>query len=134
MRSMLVKQSIIILLHYTKHGINQRKMLACASGQALTRSIPDMHDDKHNPDQFTVIGVTQNNKPCRVIDKTRSVDRNLLEQLLQDLITNRQFGIQGFSSAGGQIKLDEPRFTHIQLGDDLFRLLIQRYEAHIEKF
>ena len=118
----------------TKSGPSQRKMVGFAAGKPKINSEPVMQNNPESLEQHIVSGLTGNNKVCRIIDNTRSVDRILLEQLLQELIADKQFGLHGLSSADGNIKLNEPRFTHIQLGENLYRLLIFSHEAHIEKF
>lgn len=87
------------------------------------------------PDAVIIEGVARNGKPCRIVDNTASVSREELQQLLDTLIREKQFGIQGQSSAGGEtIRIGGPRFTHIQIGDGLYRLLLLPYEARLEKF
>jgi len=101
------------------------------------KSGPFVNTKQNLPDseQYTVIeGHTLNGKPCRIVDKTRTVDRKLLGQLLEELIASKQFGLNKLSSTDGKINLDQPQFSHIQLGEDLYRLLLFTYEAHIEKF
>lgn len=87
------------------------------------------------PDAVIIEGVAHNGKPCRVVDNTASVPRAELRDLLNTLIEEKRFGLGGMSVAGGnRIALDEPVGTHIQLGDDLYRILLYPYEARIEPF
>ncbi|NIR59376.1 MAG: hypothetical protein GWO02_07570 [Gammaproteobacteria bacterium] len=87
------------------------------------------------PGASVVEGETRSGKPCRVIDNTGTVRRAELEQLLHTLVAEGHFGLTGLSASGGQtIKLGEPRFTHIQFGESLYRLLLFPYEAVIERF
>ena len=80
-------------------------------------------------------GVTHTGKPCRIVDNTGTVPRAELESLLADLIEQRRFGLSGRSAAGGStIRIGEPDFTHIQLGESLYRLILLPYEARIEVF
>lgn len=82
-----------------------------------------------------VDGLAQNGKPCRVIDNTGCLSIESLRALLEDLIRERQFGLSGLSEAGETaIRIGAPKFTHIQLEDNLFSLTVYPYEAWLEKF
>ena len=91
---------------------------------------------QRDTDKAVVIeGVAHNGKPCRIIDNTGTVARAELEALLAELIEQRRFGLSGRSLAGSaSIRLGEPDFTHIQLGDELYRFILLPYEARIEVF
>lgn len=79
--------------------------------------------------------MTKSGKPCRVVDNTASVERAELAGLLADLIEHDRFGIRGMSAAGeNTVTLGAPVFTHIQLGGEIYRLLVLPYEARIERF
>lgn len=84
----------------------------------------------------TVIeGIAHNGRPCRIIDNTGSVAPGDLQAVLDALIAERRFGLGGLSAHGGQaIPLDHPTATHIQFGDQLYRILLFPYEARIEAF
>ncbi|WP_019624582.1 hypothetical protein [Thioalkalivibrio thiocyanoxidans] len=86
--------------------------------------------------QATVIeGTAHNGKPCRIVDNTGAIPRAELEQLLEDLIAAKRFGLNALSATGSSaIKLGEPQFTHLQVGDDLYRFLLFPYEARLESF
>lgn len=87
------------------------------------------------PDATIIEGVAHNGKPCRIVDNTASVDAHELHQLLEVLIRERRFGLHGLSVAGGNhIAIDRPIGTHIQLGRDIYRILMFPYEARIEPF
>ncbi|MDH5377641.1 MAG: hypothetical protein OEX00_04905 [Gammaproteobacteria bacterium] len=79
-------------------------------------------------------GKTQRGKPCKIVDNTASVCREELERLLITLIEEDSFGLKGISDGEGRINLDKPELAHIQIGEKLYKLLLYRYEAHIEKF
>lgn len=82
-----------------------------------------------------VEGVAHNGKPCRIVDNTGSIERSELEGLLGQLIEQKRFGISGLSAAGSNsIRLGAPDFTHIQIVDQLYRLILLPYEARIEAF
>ncbi|MGA7801990.1 MAG: hypothetical protein WCC36_14385 [Gammaproteobacteria bacterium] len=92
-------------------------------------------DSAANPGAVVVEGVTRTGKPCRVVDNTGSVECSELEGLLADLIEQDRFGIRGMSAAGeNTVTLGAPVFTHIQLGGQVYRLLVLPYEARIERF
>lgn len=91
--------------------------------------------DEIRPDATIVEGVAHNGKPCRIVDNTATVDPEDLRTLLNTLIEEKRFGLGGISVAGGnRISLDQPIGTHIQLGEDLYRILLYPYEARIEPF
>ncbi|MEJ2509211.1 MAG: hypothetical protein P8009_06995 [Gammaproteobacteria bacterium] len=104
---------------------------------------PDFVDDAAPPpapgeiraDATIIEGVAHNGKPCRIVDNTASVDPTELRELLDTLIRDRRFGLQGLSVAGSdRISIDQPIGTHIQLGEDIYRILMFPYEARIERF
>lgn len=87
------------------------------------------------PDAVILDGIAHNGKPCRLVDNTGSVARAELEALFAALIREKQFGLQGLSGDGGNaIKIGAARFSHVQLGTALYRLLLFPYEARIEKY
>ncbi|WP_018871273.1 hypothetical protein [Thioalkalivibrio sp. ALgr3] len=87
------------------------------------------------PDATIIEGTAHNGKPCRVVDNTGTIPRGELEQLLEDLIRDKRFGLTALSATGSsEIRLGEPQFTHLQMGDDLYRFLLFPYEARLEAF
>lgn len=87
------------------------------------------------PGATIVESVAHNGKPCRVVDNTGTIARVELERLLVDLVEARQFGVRGLSAKGGNtIRLGEPEFTHMQFGDQMYRMLLFPYEARLEAF
>lgn len=92
-------------------------------------------DHPQHPDARVVEGRTGNGKPCRLVDNTASVDPAELAALLEDLIRTRRFGLGGQSTGPDHaITIGGPVGTHIQLGGQLYRLLVFPYEARIEAF
>ena len=78
---------------------------------------------------------TASGKPCRIVDSTASVDQQELKALLDELIAQRRFGLFSVSSAGSDtISLGEPQFAHVQLQDEIYRLILTPKEARIEAF
>jgi len=87
------------------------------------------------PGATIVESIAHNGKPCRVVDNTGTIARVELERLLVDLVESRQFGVRGLSAKGGNtIRLGEPEFTHMQFGDQMYRMLLFPYEARLEAF
>ena len=80
-------------------------------------------------------GVAHNGKPCRIVDNTGTIEREALRSLLDQLIADQRFGLTGLSCAGGNtIKLGAPEFTHLQIGETLYRFILLPYEARLETF
>ena len=73
-------------------------------------------------------------KICQLIDNTGTIENSQLINLLNQLIQDEQFGINALSSMDGTLNIDKPRLSHIQIHDELYRLLLLRYQAVIEKF
>ena len=87
------------------------------------------------PDAQVIEGQTRRGKPCRVVDNTGTVAEEELRTLLNELIEQDQFQPLGLSMAGGNsIQIGAPQTAHVQLGDDLYRLIVLDYEARIEGF
>ena len=87
------------------------------------------------PGATIVESIAHNGKSCRVVDNTGTIARVELERLLVDLVESRQFGVRGLSAKGGNtIRLGEPEFTHMQFGDQMYRMLLFPYEARLEAF
>lgn len=100
---------------------------------------PNADFDESNPlrpDAVRVQGQTSKGRPCELIDNTgRQLPREELEGILGALIENEVFGFRTLSAAGGdKIDIDRRESTHVQVGDDLFRLIVYRYQARIENF
>ncbi len=89
----------------------------------------------HGTSPTVVEGVAHNGKRCRVIDNTGSIARAELQGLLAQLIEQRRFGVSGLSAAGSNsIRVGAPDFTHIQIAERLYRLILLPYEARLEEF
>ena len=87
------------------------------------------------PNAQIVEGRTRRGKACRVVDNTGTVALEELQNLLQDLIEQDQFQPLGLSMTGGNtIQIGAPQTAHVQLGSDLYRLIVVDYEARIEGF
>lgn len=80
-------------------------------------------------------GIAHNGKSCRIVDNTGTVPFTELRSLLDELIDDGRFGITGRSMSGdGRMLIGAPDFTHIQLGDKVYRFILFPYEARIEAF
>ena len=81
-------------------------------------------------------GKTANGKDCILIDNTgKDLPAEECRVILDLLIDSQLFGFRSLSAQGGStIDLERRESTHIQVGDDLYRLIIFRYEARIENF
>ena len=96
----------------------------------------DAPDFAPAPEGSVVIeSVTRGGKPCRIVDTTGLVPRDVLASLPEQLITERRFGLSALSEAGsGVINLGEPQFAHVQLDEALYRLILLPDEARLEPF
>jgi hypothetical protein len=66
-------------------------------------------------------------------DKTGQIPDQELRDVLERLIAEGHFGVTGLSSAGsGAITLGEPQVAHIQIGDQLYALFVNSYQATID--
>ncbi len=82
-----------------------------------------------------VRGRTRRGKDCALVDHSGdALAREALELLLADLIAADAFGFRASGDAGGAIRLDRPGFGHVQIGERLYRLIIDRHRARLEKF
>ena len=100
---------------------------------------PNADFDQNNPlrqDAIRIKGNTKRNKSCELIDNTGDkLPRNELQDILNALIENEVFGFKTLSASGGEtINLDRKESSHIQIGENLYRLIVFRYQARIEKF
>lgn len=100
---------------------------------------PNADFDENNPlrdDAVIYSGVTKRGKACELVDNTGcDLDAAECQDILDSLIENEVFGFRTFSANGGEtISLDRRESTHVQVGDDLYRLIVFRYQARIENF
>ena len=100
---------------------------------------PNANFDENNPlraDAKEYNGQNRHGKKCILVDNT---GKNLVADecvaILASLIENDAFGFRTLSANGGdRISLDRRESTHVQVGDDLYRLIVFRYQARIELF
>ena len=88
------------------------------------------------PDATRLAGVTRRGRACELIDNTGAgIAPEDLREVLDALIAEDRFGLSLASSRGGAtLDLERREVGHIQIGTDLFRLLVRRYTARIERF
>lgn len=86
-------------------------------------------------DAVILEGMTKRGKPCRLIDNTVSAPREELAALLNDLIEQEHFGPSGLSMAGSNtISIGTPQSAHVQLGENIYRMIVVDYAARLEVF
>lgn len=100
---------------------------------------PHVKFDQANPlreDAITYHSVTAQGKACRLIDNTgHALLEKECQEVLQSLIENDLFGFRCLSPQGGNaLNLDRRESSHVQFGDNLYRLVVYHYEARIEVF
>lgn len=79
-------------------------------------------------------GQTHRGHACSLIDDTGdALAPGELERLLAELIAADAFGFRASGAASG-VALDRPSLAHVQIAGRLYRLLVMRYEARLEKF
>ena len=84
---------------------------------------------------LTVEGRTARGRQCRLVDISGDgLPRAELDRLLADLIASDAFGFRATSADGRAVRLDRPEFAHVQIAGRLYRLIVERYSARIERF
>jgi hypothetical protein len=82
-----------------------------------------------------VEGHTARGRPCRLADRSGDMlPREEVERLLGELVAAGAFGFRAVSEGGAAIRLDRPEFGHVQIAGRLYRLVVERYSARIERF
>ena len=102
-------------------------------------STPTRTSTKNNPLRDNAVhypGNTKRGKACELVDNTGcALAPDECRDILAGLIENDLFGFHPFSANGGAtISLERRESTHVQVGDDLYRLIVFRYQARIENF
>jgi len=100
---------------------------------------PNADFDENNPlraDAVHYPGATKRGKACELVDNTgQQLDAAQCRDILNGLIEHDVFGFRTLSASGGEtISLERRESTHVQVGDDLYRLIVFRYQARIENF
>ncbi len=104
----------------------------------MVQDLPIEEEDGLPPlrsDAVILEGMTKRGKPCRLIDNTVSAPREELAALLNDLIEQEHFGPSGLSMAGSNtISIGTPQSAHVQLGENIYRMIVVDYAARLETF
>lgn len=100
---------------------------------------PAVDFDAQNPlriDAVVITGSTARGKRCELIDNTGAqLPRAELEAILHGLIENGVFGFRPVSAGGADaIRLERREAGHVQVGENLYRLIVYRYQARLEPF
>jgi hypothetical protein len=100
---------------------------------------PPADFDACNPlraDAVRISGTTRRGKKCELVDNTgRGLPMTELRALLDALVAADRFGFAIASAKGGAtLALDRRESGHVQIGDDLYRLVIHRYQGRLEPF
>jgi len=81
-----------------------------------------------------VEGRTVRGRICELVDKSGdAIPAAELERLLAELIAGGAFGFRA-KGAADAVALGEPEFAHVQIGERLYRLIVERYTARLERF
>ena len=81
-----------------------------------------------------VQGRTPRGRICELVDNSGDeIAVGELERLLGELITSGSFGFRA-RGAGDAVTLGQPEFAHVQIGGRLYRLIVDRYSARLERF
>ena len=85
--------------------------------------------------QEQVVTGTFHGREVTLTDKTGTAPLAELQQILDALIEEGKFGIAGMSNSGsGTIQIGAPEGCHIQIGEELYRLIVTGYEAYVDQF
>ena len=81
-----------------------------------------------------VEGCTPGGRICELVDNSGDgIAAAELERLLGELIANGSFGFRA-RGAADSVALGQPEFAHVQIGGQLYRLIVERYSARLERF
>jgi len=81
-----------------------------------------------------VAGRTTRGRECELLDCSGDgLPRPELERLLAQLIAADAFG---FRARGGAhaVPIGQPELAHVQIGERLYRLIVERHTARLERF
>ncbi|MFP4616486.1 MAG: hypothetical protein ACLFRB_11505 [Thiohalorhabdus sp.] len=82
-----------------------------------------------------VVTGTYQGREVTLTDKTGEAPREELQEILDALIAEDRFGIAGMSNSGSAtIQIGAPEGGHIQIGEELYRLIVTGYEAYVDRF
>lgn len=89
-----------------------------------------------HPDAVRYRGTTRSGRSCVLVDNTGArLAPEEMRSILEALIAADAFGFQSRSAAGANtLDLARREGGHIQVAGELYRLIVFRYEARVEKF
>lgn len=77
---------------------------------------------------------TAGGRICELADESGdAIPAPELERLLADLIARGAFGFRARGTADA-VALGQPEFAHVQIAGRLYRLIVERYKARLERF
>ncbi len=83
---------------------------------------------------LSVAGRTHRGRPCELADNSGdALPRAELERLLAELIAADAFEFRA-SGAAEAVAIGVPQFAHVQIGGRLYRLIVERNIARLERF
>ena len=81
-----------------------------------------------------VEGRTPRGRVCELVDNSGDeIPAAELERLLGELISGGTFGFRARGAADA-VALGQPEFGHVQIKGQLYRLIVERYSARLERF
>jgi hypothetical protein len=81
-----------------------------------------------------VAGRTRRGRACELADDSGDgLPRPELERLLGELIAADAFEFRASGAADG-VTIGAPQFAHVQIGGRLYRLIVERNVARLERF
>lgn len=81
-----------------------------------------------------VQGRTPRGRTCELVDNSGDgIAIGELERLLGELIASGSFGFRARGAADA-VALGQPELAHVQIGGRLYRLIVERYSARLERF
>lgn len=95
---------------------------------------PSSAKDRGEIEGLRVEGRSARGRPCALHDRTGDeISHAELERLLAQLIEADVFGFRATGDAAG-IPLAQARYAHVQIGERLYRLIVERESARLERF
>ena len=86
------------------------------------------------PPGLRVAGRTARGRACELLDCSGdALPRAELERLLAELIAANAFGFRARGAADA-VPIGQPEYAHVQIGERLYRLIVERHSARLERF
>ena len=81
-----------------------------------------------------VAGRTARGRECELLDCSGDgLPQPELERLLAQLIAADAFGFRAHGGADA-VPIGQPEYAHVQIGERLYRLIVDRHTARLERF